>query len=540
MCINGQALMIRGVNKHEHDPTTGHAESLERVEQDLKLMKQHNFNAVRCSHYPNQPGFYSLCDRLGLYVVDEANIETHGMTPMGRIADDPQWASAFLERMTRMVERDFNHPSIIIWSLGNESGYGSNHNAMYQWTKRVDPSRVIQYEGGGSNTSVTDIICPMYARTDADQEQGHTNEPKLSLKKWVGIGDENRPIILCEYAHAMGNSLGGFAEYWDAFRAHPRLQGGFIWDWVDQGLDKISEDGVHYWAYGGDFGDEINDRQFCINGLVFPDRTPHPTLFEAKRAQQPFSFELVSSQPLAIKVTSEHLFVDTAHHSLDWNVIDDKGAVIRSGELSLNLTAQQTQLIELDSEFGLLNAEAHLNVAIRLQQDTNWANAGHIVAEHQATLGKKLQLEVVESKTFVPAKFEQVDGGLRVTAADNQWYINATTGEVESWKKADREQLLSPIRDNFFRAPLDNDIGVSEVDRQDPNAWMVRWQNAGLFDLEHRCKGVEVNVAIGEVRVRHAYFSADKLVLTSVWDYRFTQQGEAQVSVSVDVDNSMP
>ena len=540
LCINGQALMIRGVNKHEHDPTTGHAESLERVEQDLKLMKQHNFNAVRCSHYPNQPGFYSLCDRLGLYVVDEANIETHGMTPMGRIADDPQWASAFLERMTRMVERDFNHPSIIIWSLGNESGYGSNHNAMYQWTKRVDPSRVIQYEGGGSNTSVTDIICPMYARTDADQEQGHTNEPKLSLKKWVGIGDENRPIILCEYAHAMGNSLGGFAEYWDAFRAHPRLQGGFIWDWVDQGLDKISEDGVHYWAYGGDFGDEINDRQFCINGLVFPDRTPHPTLFEAKRAQQPFSFELVSSQPLAIKVTSEHLFVDTAHHSLDWTVIDDKGAVIRSGELSLNLPAQQTQLIELDSEFGLLNAEAHLNVAIRLQQDTNWANAGHIVAEHQATLGKKLQLEVVESKTFVPAKFEQVDGGLRVTAADNQWYINATTGEVESWKKADREQLLSPIRDNFFRAPLDNDIGVSEVDRQDPNAWMVRWQNAGLFDLEHRCKGVEVNVAIGEVRVRHAYFSADKLVLTSVWDYRFTQQGEAQVSVSVDVDDSMP
>ncbi|USD43208.1 beta-galactosidase [Vibrio sp. SCSIO 43135] len=540
LCVNGKALMIRGVNKHEHDPTTGHAESLARVEQDLKLMKQHNFNAVRCSHYPNQPGFYKLCDRLGLYVVDEANIETHGMTPMGRIADDPQWGSAFLERMTRMVARDFNHPSIIIWSLGNESGYGSNHDAMYQWTKRVDPSRLVQYEGGGSDTAATDIICPMYARTDADQEQGHTDEPKLALKKWVGKGDENRPIILCEYAHAMGNSLGGFAEYWDAFRAHPRLQGGFIWDWVDQGLDKYSDDGVHYWAYGGDFGDEINDRQFCINGLVFPDRTPHPTLFEAKRAQQPFGIELISSTPLTIKVTSEHLFTDTQGHSLDWTVIDDQGLALKTGELNLDLQPSQSAVIELDGEFELANVDSFLNVEIRLQQQTAWSDAGHVVAQQQMTLGKRLTLSDIENQTFVPATFEQVDSGLVVRGGDNQWFINATTGEIESWKKANQELLLSPIRDNFFRAPLDNDIGVSEVDRQDPNAWMVRWQNAGLFDLQHRCKGVEVNAAMGEVSVKHAYFSQDKLVLTSIWNYRFNNNGEASVSVQVDVDDAMP
>ncbi|MEC7077181.1 MAG: glycoside hydrolase family 2 TIM barrel-domain containing protein, partial [Pseudomonadota bacterium] len=199
--VNGQPLLIRGVNKHEHDPDTGHTESLEQVERDLKLMKQHNFNAVRCSHYPHQPGFYRLCNRLGLYVVDEANIETHGVKPMGRLADDPVWAPAFLERMTRMVSRDFNHPSVILWSLGNESGYGAAHDAMYHWVKRADPSRPIQYEGGGSATAATDIICPMYARTHDDLPQGNDLGPKRSLMNWLTVEGETRPIILCEYAH---------------------------------------------------------------------------------------------------------------------------------------------------------------------------------------------------------------------------------------------------------------------------------------------------------------------------------------------------
>ena len=295
LCLNGKPLLIRGVNKHEHDPKTGHAESLAGVEKDLCLMKQNNFNAVRCSHYPHQPGFYKLCDRLGLYVIDEANIETHGMKPMRYLADDPAWSNAFLERMTRMVARDFNHSSIIIWSLGNESGYGAAHDAMYQWTKRYDPSRPVQYEGGGSDTAATDIVCPMYPRTHEDLEQIFGDRPKWSLVNWVGREDEKRPIICCEYAHAMGNSLGSFNDYWNVFREYPRLQGGFIWDWVDQGLEHVTDTGEKYWAYGGDFGDEINDRQFCINGLVFPDRSPHPALYEAKRVQQPFRFSLDTS-----------------------------------------------------------------------------------------------------------------------------------------------------------------------------------------------------------------------------------------------------
>ncbi|MGL5948920.1 MAG: glycoside hydrolase family 2 TIM barrel-domain containing protein, partial [Aeromonas sp.] len=251
--LNGQPLLIKGANRHEHDAAKGHAIDVASMQQDLLLMKQHNFNAVRCSHYPNHPEFYRLCDKLGLYVVDEANIETHGMTPMNRLSNDAAWSNAFLERMSRLVCRDFNHPSIIIWSLGNESGYGCAHDAMYGWVKRNDPSRPVQYEGGGADTPATDIICPMYARTEQDQPCSAV--PKWAIKKWLSLPGETRPLILCEYAHAMGNSLGGFAEYWQAFRDYPRLQGGFVWDWVDQGLDKATADGRHYWGYGGDFGE---------------------------------------------------------------------------------------------------------------------------------------------------------------------------------------------------------------------------------------------------------------------------------------------
>lgn len=271
LLLNGKPLLIRGTNRHEHHPVNGQVMDEATMVQDILLMKQNNFNAVRCSHYPNHPLWYTLCDRYGLYVVDEANIETHGMVPMNRLTDDPAWLPAMSQRVTRMVQRDRNHPSIIIWSLGNESGHGTNHDALYRWIKSEDPSRPVQYEGGGANTTATDIICPMYARVD--QDQPFPAVPKWSIKKWLSMPGEQRPLILCEYAHAMGNSFGGFAKYWQAFRQFPRLQGGFVWDWVDQSLIKYDENGKAWSAYGGDFGDTPNDRQFCMNGLVFADRT---------------------------------------------------------------------------------------------------------------------------------------------------------------------------------------------------------------------------------------------------------------------------
>ncbi|GMA70649.1 hypothetical protein GCM10025879_18950 [Leuconostoc litchii] len=290
LTLNNQPLLIRGVNKHEFKAETGYYMDEKTMIEDIRMMKEHNFNAVRLSHYPNTSKWYDLCDQYGLYLVDEANIETHGVKPMNLLTNDPKYLPLMIERVTRMVQRDFNHPSIIIWSLGNESGYGHNHDAMYQWVKQFDHSRPVQYEGGGADTPVTDIIVPMYARVEQDQVEAVNS--KWSIKKWISLPNEHRPLILCEYAHSMGNSLGGFKAYWQAFEKYPRLQGGFIWDWVDQGLLTKNNEGQEYYAYGGDFGDQPNDRQFSLDGLLFPDRTPKPALLEAKFCQQYFGFSL--------------------------------------------------------------------------------------------------------------------------------------------------------------------------------------------------------------------------------------------------------
>ena len=550
LCLNGQPLLIRGVNKHEHDPATGHAESLERVEQDLRLMKQHNFNAVRCSHYPHQAGFYRLCDRIGLYVVDEANIETHGMQPMRRIADDPQWAGAFLERMTRMVCRDFNHPSIIIWSLGNESGYGAAHDAMYQWTKRTDPSRPVQYEGGGSNTAATDIICPMYARTHQDMLRAHGEDTKYGLNRWVGMPGESRPIILCEYAHAMGNSLGNFKDYWDIFREHPRLQGGFIWDWVDQGLNHVSETGESYWAYGGDFGDEINDRQFCINGLVFPDRTLHPTIIEAKRAQQPFTFKLSKSAGVVVTITSEYLFRHTDNERLSWELVSEQGSVL-NGECRLDIEPAASCRLELMSEDDLhvtagASSRLWLNLNITQIEDVAHANAGHEVASWQFELPSTIPLELqmpAETDLIAPehgVSFEQRQGTITVTAGRSQWSVDKAKGLVTSWQKDGQEQLDAPIIENFIRAPLDNDIGTSEAGRMDPHSWRSSWERAGLFDLERRCLDVAIDEDACVLRVTQAYFSDNRQLIRSVWQYDFRNPGELHIDAKVLVDKTIP
>ena len=537
--LNGKPLMIRGVNKHEHNPATGHFETVEDVRQHLVLMKQHNFNAVRCSHYPHQPAFYQLCDRLGLYVVDEANIETHGMVPMRALSDDPMWANAFLERMIRMVSRDFNHPSVIIWSLGNESGYGAAHDAMYQWTKRTDPSRPVQYEGGCSDTPATDIICPMYARTEEDQPQQFFDKTKWALTKWGEMPNETRPIILCEYAHAMGNSLGGFGEYWDAFRKHPRLQGGFIWDWVDQGLDKFDDNGQHFWAYGGDFGDVENDRQFCINGLVFPDKTPHPALFEAKRAQQPFTFQLVAIQPLTVDVSSEACFTRTDNHQLIWQVLGGETA-LAGGEITLDIAPGTTERLVLsDQTISITGDQPRLDLAIIQPEATSWSEAGHEVARQQFMLIGSL----ADARPRMQAGAEIKESGhqLTVTAGSNHWTIDRNTGQLVSWVKDGSEQLLAPLCDNFFRAPLDNDIGVSEVDRPDPNAWMPRWQRAGLFNLQHRCLLVECQQAT--VVAHHGYAHPEqpgKTILQSIWTYRFLASGELKINIEVMVDGDLP
>lgn len=533
--VNGQPLLIRGANRHEHHPATGHAVAPADMEQDLLLMKRHNFNAVRCSHYPNHPELYRLCDRLGLYVVDEANLETHGMTPMGRLARDPAWSTAFLERVTRMVARDFNHPSIIIWSLGNESGYGPAHDAMYRWVKGSDPSRPVQYEGGGADTPATDIICPMYARTH--QDQPFPAVPKWALGKWIGLPGETRPLILCEYAHAMGNSLGGYAHYWQAFRDHPRLQGGFVWDWVDQGLDKQTDEGRHFWAYGGDFGDAPNDRQFCCNGLLFPDRTPHPSLFEAKRAQQPFALTLIERQPLTVAIHSEYLFRPTDNEVLRWRLCED-GVALSQGECLLDLAPQASVTLTLLDRLPAFTAGslAWLELAMVQPAATPWAEAGHEVARQQFMLPTPLALPGLSA----PASLQEQSDRWLVTAGGTEWRLDKASGRILSWRKRGREQLREAICDHFYRAPLDNDIGTSEADHADPNAWIARWQEAGLNDLSHRCLGLEANPAQGLVTVRHGYFVGDEPKVLTRWHHRFGDDGAMALEIEVEIAADMP
>jgi beta-galactosidase len=539
--VNGKAILVRGVNRHEHDPKTGHAVSRESMEADVKLMKQFNFNAVRTAHYPNHPDFYDLCDEYGLFVVDEANLETHGMWPCSRLSEDPMWLNAYMERMTRLVLRDRNHPSIIIWSLGNESGVGKNHHAMYQWTKQTDPTRPVQYEGGGSNTDCTDIICPMYARVD--QDQPFPAVPKWSIKKWVGLPNETRPLILCEYAHAMGNSLGSFNKYWDAFRQYPRLQGGFIWDWVDQGIEQTDKNNTAYYAYGGDFGDTPNDRQFCINGLMFPDRTPHPSAFEAKYCQQHLQFEKAPGCSLSVSVTSEFLFHTTENERLSWQVLQD-GKAILSGHQDLEIAPGETQTLRLSEEIiePKPGREYHLSVFVTAKKETSWCDAGYRIAQAQFELPMSLELP---EHSYEQAGMVSVREGeqLQIICENAQWKFNPATGELTSWiKSLGKEIIAEPPRDNFYRAPLDNDIGVSEAHRIDPNAWVSRWQQAGLDQLERKFIRMDTfeNGTHVQVVVSQRYCKGDQCIIESTWIYQFFATGEWTLAIDVKAAKGLP
>ncbi|GAA74966.1 beta-galactosidase [Pseudoalteromonas sp. BSi20480] len=549
LCLNGKPLLIRGVNRHEHHPENGHTVSTADMIEDIKLMKQNNFNAVRTAHYPNHPRFYELCDELGLYVVDEANIETHGMFPMGRLASDPQWAGAFMSRYTQMVERDKNHASIIIWSLGNECGHGANHDAMYGWSKSFDPSRPVQYEGGGANTTATDIICPMYARVDSDLKDDAV--PKYSIKKWLSLPGETRPLILCEYAHAMGNSLGSFDDYWQAFREYPRLQGGFIWDWVDQGLSKTDENGKHYWAYGGDFDDELNDRQFCINGLLFPDRTPHPSLFEAKYSQQHLQFTLreQTKNQYTVDVFSDYVFRATDNEKLVWQLIEN-GQCVEQGEQVINIAPQSTQTLTINTKTVFkAGAQYHLNLDVALINDSSFATAEHVLNTEQFKL---INCQSLSADAFSPALANaSAHGTVNISETDTQLSIeggtfklvfNSQSGLIEQWLHNQTQVIKSPLLDNFYRAPLDNDIGVSEVDNLDPNAWEARWLRAGIGQWQRTCRSFEVVQSKVDTRIKcvFSYEFNDAVQAKTTWLYTLNNTGEISLNVDVQLNDTLP
>ncbi|KAL8246647.1 hypothetical protein R6Q59_007863 [Mikania micrantha] len=471
LLVNGRPVIIRGVNRHEHHPRVGKTNIESCMVKDLVLMKEHNINAVRNSHYPQHPRWYELCDLFGMYMIDEANIETHGFDLSSHVkhpTQEPVWASSMLDRVIGMVERDKNHACIISWSLGNEASYGPNHAALAGWIRGKDPSRVIHYEGGGSRTSSTDIVCPMYMRI-------------WDCVKIAKDPTETRPLILCEYSHAMGNSNGNIHEYWEAIDSTFGLQGGFIWDWADQGLLKESSDGSKFWAYGGAFGDTPNDLNFCLNGLVWPDRTPHPALNEVKYCYQPIK---VSFTDGLFKITNTNFFQTTEDLEFNW-VIEGDGCKIKSGILTLpTLDSQSSYDIKWESSpwypswASSSATETFLTVTATLSKPTRWLQSGHIVSSQQIELPLKKGIVSPAPKTKeVTWTYEIIDHELTIRQDVSEITFNNKSGAIESWMVEGVPVMVKGITPCFWRAPTDNDKGGED------NSYCSKWKAANLDNI---------------------------------------------------------
>ncbi len=470
LLVNGAAVLLKGTNLHEHHDVTGHYVDEATILKDIKVMKSNNINAVRTSHYPQQEFWYEMCDKYGLYLVDEANIESHGIgyNKDVTIADKPEWALAHMDRMVNMVERDKNHPSVIIWSLGNEAGDGHNFLANYKWSKERDPSRPVQYERAEKSTNTTerhtDIVCPMYARIG-------------QIEAYAKVDTNDRPLILCEYAHAMGNSTGNLQDYWDVIERYPKLQGGFVWDWVDQGILTTNESGEKYWAYGGDFGEEgvPSDGNFCINGLVFPDRTGKPGLEEVKRVYQNIGFNGIDAAKGLVSIKNKHNFINLSEFVFDYEVTAN-GAVVKTGRIPVpgvkpgDSSLVRIPVAEITPEPG---AEYFLNIKASRQEEWNLVPEGHVYAEAQFALPLSIaaKAEMMSPDNLLQSKTE--GNKFEVATADMKVTFNLETGLIESLAYFGKEMFFNSLTPDFWRPPTDNDYGYNMPRR------FGTWKNAG-------------------------------------------------------------
>jgi beta-galactosidase len=470
LLVNGQSIKLFGVNRHEHDPDHGRAVPVSRMIQDIKLLKQNNINAVRTSHYPDDPTWYDLCDEYGIYLIDEANLESHHLK--GYLSNVPGWHNAFVDRAIRMVERDKNHPSIIFWSLGNETGCGPNHAAMSAWIKDYDPTRPIHYEGAAGNPvdyPYVDMISRMYARIP-------------EIIRLATNPNDDRPMVLCEYAHAMGNSVGNLKEYWDAIRTHKRLIGGFIWDWADQGLRKKNPDGQEFWAYGGDYGDDPNDGNFCCNGLVQPNRKPNPSLYEVKKV-----YQRIHVLPVDILTGKFHIFNEYDFLNLDFTDIKCElsadGRVIQKGtlpKLSLAPGAKRELQLNFTEPNFLPDTEYWIKIFFTLAEDTSWARRGYILAWDQFKIPFDVpQAPVIDSNTMPSLSLNETAQNITITGDDFEVIFGTESGTLESFVFNEKQLIASAPVPNFWRVPIDNDEGNNMPKR------LGVWRNAGPDQTVH-------------------------------------------------------
>lgn len=454
LLINGQRILLKGVNRHEHDPFTGHVISPESMLEDVRLMKAANINAVRTSHYPNDPEWYRLCDIYGLYVINEANIEYHGLLqkPNQSLASKSEWAAAHLDRVERMYERDKNHPSIIIWSLGNEAGDGTNFQKCYQWLKGKDNTRPIQYEPAGLKDH-TDIYCPMYMNVNGllnyeSQERG-------------------KPLILCEYAHAMGNSVGNLQDYWDVIENSKYLQGGFIWDWVDQGLAKYDSIGKLYWAYGGDFGPigTPSDGNFCINGLVQPDRKPNPHYYEVQKVYQNIRIKEISIKNGVFEIFNGYFFTNFDNFYVDWNLLSD-GKVIQSGKLDdLKIDPQSKQLVNIPLVYSINKGEFFINFIVKAKNKNLLLVKDQLVSKEQITIEIKQQKPLTNISASPELKLAENDDEAIIRGSKFKYTFKKNIDMLASMIYRGENLLSKGFQPDLWRIPTDNDFGNNMPDR---------------------------------------------------------------------------
>ena len=469
--VNGKAVLFKGADRHEMDPDGGYVVSPERMLQDIQIMKQFNLNAVRTCHYPDDNLWYDLCDQYGIYVVAEANIESHGMGYGDKtLAKNPSYKKAHLERNQRNVQRGFNHPSIIFWSLGNEAGDGPNFEQCYQWIKAEDPSRACQYEQARQKDH-TDIFCPMYYGYEGMEKYGQRT-------------DATKPLIQCEYAHAMGNSQGGFKEYWDLIRKYPNLQGGFIWDFVDQSCRWKGKDGVMIYAYGGDFNRfDASDNNFCDNGLISPDRVPNPHMYEVGYFYQNIWTTPADLSKGEVNVFNENFFRDLSAYYMEWQVLKD-GKIIRTGRVDdLKIAPQETAKITLNIGKTCTCKEWLLNVSYKLKNREGLLPAGFTVAKNQLTLNDykapSMDLKNVETTnvaTVVPQIIDNQYHYLIVKGNNFVAEFNKQNGYLSKYAVDGTEMLKegAALTPNFWRAPTDNDMGAGLQNKY------AAWKNPGL------------------------------------------------------------
>ncbi len=457
--INGQAVYFKGVDRHETDPFTGHVVSKESMEKDIRLMKQNNINAVRSAHYPNDPYWLDLCDQYGLYVIDEANIESHPLAidKNTQIGNEMSWLPAHLIRTKRMYFRDRNHPSIYSWSLGNEAGEGEIFRTTYQWLKDQDTNRIVQYEPAGKE-DYTDVYCPMY--------------PKLDYLISHGKSDSEKPSIMIEYCHAMGNSVGNLQDYWDIIETYPNLQGGYIWDWVDQSLEYKDENGKPYLAYGHDYHPDLpTDGNFLNNGLVDPYRNPHPHLSEVKKVYEPVQFSFLGGQTIEVK--NKNFFTDFSDKIVHIRVLMDGLVAFEKSNIDLNVSPQSSTELVISEipEFFISESEYILEISLLQKTASVLIPKGYEIAWDQFALNRPITING-DGKHTSELTITNSPQEILIKNKSIEFKINSKSGEITSWIFEGNEITNQPIRPNFWRPPTDNDLG-NGMDK-----WAKVWQDA--------------------------------------------------------------